>query len=225
MKENKSQSLILMQKEIGKELSDPAVARALLATTFKGLSDQSMKKAIFEGMLRGFKFKNFLERDVYAIPFKDGYSLVTSIDYARKIGMRAGVVGKSAPGYTYDENNKVESCTITVKRKVGGYVGEFTATVYFDEFTTGKNLWYSKPRVMLAKVAEMHALRMACPEDMAKLYTEEEMDKEKEEDFDTSEIPDDAEIISTGDDTPGIGDAPTPEEMAEIERKTNNGEK
>jgi signal recognition particle GTPase len=49
--------------------------------------------------------------------------------------------------------------------------------VYFKEFSTGRNLWLSKPRVMIAKVAEMHALRKACPEELAQAYTEEEIEQ------------------------------------------------
>jgi hypothetical protein len=117
--------------------------------------------------------------------------------------MRSGVIGKSAPVFEMDEK-KLVSCSITIKRRVGQDIAEFTATVYFDEFTTGKNLWNSKPRVMIAKVAEMHALRMACPEEMSQLYTAEEFDKEADGDYDKSEVADDVQVISTGDDTPGM---------------------
>lgn len=168
----------LINKEINQEISKTEVQKALLATTFKGLSVQTMKQAIMEGMLRGFEFKDFLEKNVYAIPFKDGYSLITSIDYARKIAMRSGLVGKSAPQYSYDKEGKLESCSITVKRKVDNYVGEYTATADFKEYSTGRNLWLSKPKTMLAKVAEMHALRAGFPEQMAKQYVEEEVEKE-----------------------------------------------
>ncbi len=201
-----TKSLALVNKEIGNELADPNITRALLATTFKDFTPELMRQAIFEGVLRGFTFTNFLQKDVFAIKYGAGYNLLTSIDFARKIGMRSGVVGKSAPTFELD-GKKLISCTVTVKRRVSEQdIGEFTATVYFDEFSTGKNLWNSKPRTMLAKVAEMHALRMACPEQLAKAYTEEEFDKTREEggDFDKSEIPDDAEVTSTGDDTPGI---------------------
>jgi RecT family len=150
--------LIEIKKEITNQLSDQTVAAALLATTFKGLTEPTMKRAIMEGMIRGFQFKDFLEKNVYAIPYGGTYSLVTSIDHARKIGMRSGIVGKSAPTFQ-EADSKIVSCTITVKRKVADYVGDFTATVFMDEYSTGKNLWNSKPRTMLAKVAEMHALR------------------------------------------------------------------
>lgn len=87
--------------------------------------------------------------------------------------MRSGVVGKSAPTYE-EKEGKLVSCTITVKRKIGDYVGDYSATVYFDEYNTGRNQWASKPRTMIAKVAEMHALRMACPEELSQAYVEEE---------------------------------------------------
>lgn len=201
--------VVSVKNEINKQLGDKETFTSLLTTTFKGLDGATAKRAMMEGMLRGYKFTDFLQKNVYAIPFKEGYSLVTSIDYARKLGMRSGVVGKSAPTFEMD-NAKIISCTVTIKRKVGEYVGDFTATVYFDEYTTGRNLWGSKPRTMIAKVAEMHALRMACPEEMSQLYTEEEFDKSVEDGvvYDTEEIPDDAVVISTGDDTPGIDEAP-----------------
>lgn len=182
-------SVALLNQEINRQLSDPAVVRALLATTFKGLTEPVMRQAALEGSIRGYTFKDFLEKNVYAIPYGSGYSLVSSIDHARKIGMRSGVIGKSAPTFEM-EGKEIISCSITIKRRVGKDIGEYTATVYFDEFTTGRNLWSSKPRTMIAKVAEFHALRMACPEEMSQVYTEEEFDKEKEEVYDTEGIDD-----------------------------------
>ena len=170
-------TLEIITQEINSELEKKEIQNVLLSTTFKGLSLGNMKRAMFEGMTRGFSFKNFLEKDVYAIPFKDGYSLITSIDYARKLGMRSGVVGKSEP-IIEELDKKIISCSVTIEKQTGTHIGKFTAKVYFDEYNTGKNLWVSKPRTMICKVAEMHALRSACPEEMAQVYVEEEMQKE-----------------------------------------------
>lgn len=177
-------SIAKLQDEAIQELSNKEVLDALLITTFKGLDEPLMKQAIMDGIIRGFTFKDFRERNVYAIPFrfkKDdqtyglGYSLVTSIDYARKIGMRSGIVGEDAPVYGEDSPGKF--CSVTVRRNVDGVIGTFTAKVYFDEYSTGKNLWTSKPLTMIAKVAEMHALRKACPEELSQQYVEEELEK------------------------------------------------
>ncbi len=212
---SETKTITLVNQEINKELADPAIVRALLATTFKNFDEKLMRQAIFEGVVRGFPFKSFLQKDVYAIKYGNAYNLVTSVDYARKIGMRSGVIGKSAPTFEMD-GDKIEACSVTIKRKVGDDVGEFTSLVYFDEYSTGQNLWKSKPRTMIAKVAEMHALRMACPEEMAKVYTSEEFDKEnaregsytvkhtQHETYDGEEIKDDAQVTSTGDDMPGF---------------------
>lgn len=185
--------LSLIKTEINTQLADKEVVQSLLATTFKGLSVENMKAAIMEGMIRGFSFRDFLEKNIYAIKFGNGYSLVTSIDNARKIGMKSGVVGVDAPEYEMTDEKteagvpKPLSCTITVKRKIDEYVGEYTATVFFDEYyKAGKtwegkytpSMWDTKPRTMIAKVAEMHALRKACPEELSQQYVEEEADRE-----------------------------------------------
>lgn len=167
----------IINKEINTEISKPEVAAALLATTFKGLQAPVMKQAIMEGMMRGYTFKDFLEKNIYAIPYGSGYSLVTSVDHARKVGMRSGIVGVSAPTYEMD-GDKIISCTVTVKRKIIEHIGEYAATAYFSEYTTGRNLWTTKPRTMIAKVAEMHALRKACPEELAQSYVEEEVQQQ-----------------------------------------------
>ena len=102
--------------------------------------------------------------------------------------MRSNIVGKKAPEFEIGEDKKIISCTVTVQRKIDGYVGDFTATVYFDEYyKAGRNgypsLWNSKPRTMISKVAEMHALRMACPEELSQSYIEEEIEAENFEGF------------------------------------------
>lgn len=178
----------LINTELNRELKDPAVVNALLSTTFKKMTAVTMKQALMEGMIRGFKFKDFLDKNVYAIPYGSGYSLVTSVDYSRKIGMKSGIVGTSAPIYKVKTNEKGEekiiSCEVTVKRKIGDYIGDFTAEVYFDEYYKKGNeyqgkytpsMWDLKPRTMIAKVAEMHALRKACPESLAQNYIEDEI--------------------------------------------------
>lgn len=163
-----------INEEINRELADEATVRALLATTFPGFDLKLMKQALLEGMMRGLPFQDFLKKRVYAIKYGDKYSLVTSIDYARAIGMRSGVVGVEAPVYE-EKDGKLISCTVTVKRKVDEYIGSYTDTAYFDEYNTGRNLWAKMPKRMIAKVAEMAALRKACPEELEKVYEEEEM--------------------------------------------------
>lgn len=182
----KESQLEIIGKELTRELASPEVKRALLETTFKKFTPELMHQAMFEGMLRGYTFQDFLQKNVYAIKYGSGYSLVTSIDRARKIGMKSNVVGTTEP--TYEENGEtLISCSITVKRKFGDYIGDFSAKAYFKEyFKPGTNydgkyvpsMWDNKPRTMIAKVAEMMALRKACPEELSQSYVEEEMQAE-----------------------------------------------
>lgn len=170
--------LTLFKKEVDQTLANKESVKILLDTRFKGLTLPNVQAAMLDWKVQGGELEDFFKGDVYAIPFRDSYSLVVSIDYVRKIGMRSGVMGVSAPKYTMTDDGKLESCEITVKRKINGEIGEFTALVYFNEYTTGRNLWATKPMTMISKVAEMHALRKACPEELAQSYVEEEMAKE-----------------------------------------------
>ena len=165
------------------ELGNETTQAELVKTVFKGLEIPVMKQAVLEGALRGFTFKDFLEKNVYAIPYGNGYSLVTSVDYNRKMGMKGGIVGTEIPLYEVeaqeDGSVKIISCTVTVKKLFeGGHIGEFSAQVFFDEYNTGQNQWSKKPRTMISKVAEMHALRKACPEELSQSYIEEEIGKD-----------------------------------------------
>lgn len=180
---NQPTSLVEVKQQLNAIVGDKETLAQLVETTFKGLTVDVAKKAMLEALMRGFTFDDFLKKNVYAVPFKGNYSLVTSIDHARKIGMRSGVVGVAAPEYTFDENGKPVTCAVTVKKITKlpdgvQYNGEYTALVYFSEYTTGQNLWASKPLTMIAKVAEMHALRKACPEELSQAYDESEVIRE-----------------------------------------------
>jgi RecT family len=184
MSDKKELALVTQYKEeINRQLADPETMKSLMDITFKGLTPQLAKRAMLEGYMRGFTFINFLNKDIYAIPFvnrrvnppEETYTLITSIDYVRK---KTRDVGLSAPTFTYYDGGKIDACSITAKRTVGDTISEWTATVFFEEYDTKKNLWVTKPKTMIAKVAEAHARRMAAPEELSKLYVEEEFEKE-----------------------------------------------
>lgn len=191
---NKNNSITEYRAQIKTEIMEKKeVFNALAQNTFKGLEPVNIPKALLEGMMRGFNIQDFMTKKVYAIGFwnnkekRQDYSLVTSIDHARGVAMESGQSGKSAPSYTYSGDKIVESCSVTVWKKEGDERG-YTATVFFDEYEKpayktkdGKEIpgmWQTKPRTMIAKVAEMHALRMAFPKQMAQMYVEEEFAKD-----------------------------------------------
>ena len=58
-------SLVAKYKdEINKQLSNKEILTSIVHTTFSGLNEVTAKKALLEGMMRGFSFENFLKKDV-----------------------------------------------------------------------------------------------------------------------------------------------------------------
>lgn len=55
--------------------------------------------------------------------------------------------------------------------------------VSLHEFSTGKAMWAKMPEQMIKKVAEASALRMAFPDDLGGVYTQEEMDQAAKNDL------------------------------------------
>lgn len=187
-------NIIEYRKVIETEVSNPKVMGELMRTTFKGLPDQeTVKQAIMEGMVRGFTIADFLKKKIYATPFwnskerKMGYALVEAISNVREIAMKSGQTGKSEPRYEYDDQGNILSCSITIYKK-DGHDNGYTSKVFFKEYekpptkkqdgTETPGMWQTKPHTMIAKVAEMHALRSAFPE-LAQSYIEEEFQKEE----------------------------------------------
>ncbi|MFH1187848.1 MAG: recombinase RecT [bacterium] len=179
MEDKKLSIVAQVNNELNVEFTDPAVVRALTATTFKGFKDVNVvKQACLEAMINGYTFQDILKKKIYAIPFGNGYSLVQSIGDVRAIAMKSGQIGKDAPIFEEDKNGNVISCSVTIKKLTQGFIGDYTAKVFFKEYNKGRDNWVTKPRTMIAKVAEMHALRMAFPEQLEKAYIEEEFDKD-----------------------------------------------
>lgn len=67
-------------------------------------------------------------------------------------------------------------CKVFVKGK-----HPFYDEVTIDEYSTGKSNWQKMPATMIRKVAYVHCLREAFPEDFQGLYTPEEMGKSGEQ--------------------------------------------
>lgn len=169
---------------------------ALREKLFGKLEDRQMFTAIIEANALGYTAKDFLLKKVYAIPYGNSYSLVTSIDDARSNAAATGDYAGSTGGeFTYKESGKIDTCSVTVKKFVKGLICDFTATVYFDEYDGKRNLWSTKPHTMIAKVAEMHALRKAFP-DTVKLYDVAEMPQSATITVDATDTKFEAETIT-----------------------------
>ena len=126
-------------------------------------------------------------RQVYLVGRWDGraqatkYTIQTGIDGYRLIAERTGVYAGSDESWVEGPNGLPTSATVSVYKVIGGVRCAFTATAHWAEYCqTTKDgrpmgLWAKMPHRMLAKCAEALALRKAFPQDLAGVYTSEEM--------------------------------------------------
>lgn len=189
-----STDIMQIKKSVLKDLENPNTVLELMRITFKGFQEAAIvQQAVLEARIKGFSLEDFLKKNIYAIPVwnaaekKMGYMLVEAIKNVRKTAMKSGQTGKSKPAYEYNDDGTIRSCTVTIYKKDGHQDG-YTSTAFFSEFEKppskdkyGKEIpgmWQKMPHNMIAKVAEMHALRTAFPEELGESYIEEEFDRD-----------------------------------------------
>jgi phage recombination protein Bet len=140
------------------------------------------------------------DKQVYLIARGGEHSIETGIDGYRALAARTGAYAGSDPpvyegsGTLANQRRHPHKATVTVYRIVQGQRCPFTASVLWEEFTTGKNKWLTMPAHMLGKVAESHALRKAFPVELSGIYTDAEMEQ--------------AEIVVHGRDVPAAAAVP-----------------
>jgi len=150
-------------------------------------------------------------KQIYAVVYsknnkdKRKMSIITGIDGFRAIAARCGDYrpAEDPPRIEYDENERtplnpkgIVSAMVTVYKKSDGEWSPVRAIAYWDEYAPKKQVWENgqptdeqklsemwakMPRLMIGKVAEALALRMGWPEDMAGIYTDDEMARTHEE--------------------------------------------
>jgi phage recombination protein Bet len=138
---------------------------------------------------------NPMAKQIYVYKLGGKMTIIVSIDGLR---LTADRTKQYAPGketvFAYKKDGSILSATAYVKKLTpDGAWHEVSAVAFFDEYTTGQNLWKKMPHVMIAKCAEAQALRRAFPAELSGVYTQEEMDQAKEEEAEI--IQDEEEII------------------------------
>jgi phage recombination protein Bet len=154
------------------------------------IRNQTAKNApddVFLAMIDIAKRRNLdpLSKQISLIPFGGVWQMIVTIDGYRAIAEQTGAyAGMDAPVFTYEGDERTaagkripDSATVTVYKLINGVKYPFSAMVFWEEYSTGKNNWNTMPRTMLAKVAESHALRKAFPAVLSGTYTGEEMEQ------------------------------------------------
>ena len=186
-------------------------------TVAKDATDTELKLFLIQCKRTGL---DPFSRQIYFLKMGGKASIQSSIDGFRLIAERSSKYrGQTIPVFLDKAGKCHEVWTqagYPVAAKVGVHRADFKEPLYgiakWDSYVPMYNgkvgtMWAKMPDLMLAKVAEALALRKAFPNDLSGIYASEEMtqaDRGEAAGYDTAEVPDNAPVTSTGDDTPGI---------------------
>lgn len=154
------------------------VEKAKRYLQFTGVQLQNKDYGTFIEICQAMGLNPFL-REIYAVSYKDKYgnlntSIITGYEVYIKRAMRTGLV-QNWKAWTegIKDNGTLKGC---IKIKRADWTEPFYMEVYFDEYDTGRNLWVTKPRTMIEKVAIAQGFRRCFPEEMGGMpYTKDEM--------------------------------------------------
>jgi phage recombination protein Bet len=157
-----------------KELDAEQIA-LVKRTVAAGATDDELALFMYDCQRRGV---HPLDRLLHFTKRNGKYTPITSIDFLRTRAHDTGkCAGISDPDFDGEAKKPGFAATVTVKRMVQGQLAEFVATARWDEYKPQQNdfMWTRMPFTMLGKCAEALALRKAFPQELAGLYTGDEM--------------------------------------------------
>lgn len=143
-----------------------------------GLASQLTKQetAQFVEVAKAYQLNPF-KREIYCLPYGHGETRRLSIIVGYEVYLKRADQNPAFDGYETSFSLDMNECTCKVYRKDRKV--PTSQTVSMKEYSTGKSLWVTKPRMMLEKVAIATAFRRAFPADMGGMpYTSEELPDE-----------------------------------------------
>lgn len=154
------------------------ITSKLLSDYFATLTDKltDVQRNQFAAVAQAFGLNPF-KREIYATTYrnKDGQT-VMSIVTGYEVYLKRAEMNPNYNGFetNFQLVNGEMGCTCKVYRK--DRTMPVTSTVWMSEYSTGRSLWASKPRMMLEKVAIATAFRRAFPCDFGGMpYTTDEL--------------------------------------------------
>ena len=113
-----------------------------------------------------------LLKQIWAVKFGDSPAQIyAGRDGFLEIAHRSGHFDGMETKVEYSEDGRPVSATCIVHRNDMAH--PFVVTALFKEYSTGKNLWVTKPSIMISKCSESMALRKAFS--VSGIYAPEEM--------------------------------------------------
>lgn len=167
-----------MANEIATTSEQSQITLKLLSDYFATLTDKltDVQRNQFAAVAQAFGLNPF-KREIYATTYrnKDGQT-VMSIVTGYEVYLKRAEMNPNYNGFetNFQVVNGEMGCTCKVYRK--DRTMPVTSTVWMSEYSTGRSLWASKPRMMLEKVAIATAFRRAFPCDFGGMpYTTDEL--------------------------------------------------
>lgn len=160
------------------------IVRTFLARGNKALSDPEI--FMFMSLCKFQKLNPFLN-EAYLIKFGDDCQIIVGKEAFMKRAETSERLDGIEAGLIIERDGKVtdvEGCfTLPTDKLLGGWAKVYRSDrkfpiimrVSLKEYDKGQSLWKSKPSTMIRKVALVQALREAFPENLAGMYTEDEM--------------------------------------------------
>lgn len=102
-------------------------------------------------------------------------TVVVGIDGFRAKAQSTGKFAGISRGVIRDDKGKCIGAWCEVRRS--DWQAPAREEVSLAEYSTGKAMWAKMPETMIKKVAEVAALRMAFPDDLGGVYSDDEMDQ------------------------------------------------
>jgi phage recombination protein Bet len=146
-------------------------------TVANGATDAELKLFLFDCQRRGV---HPLDKLIHFTKRGGRYTPVTSIDFMRSQAAMTGEMAGSDDAAFVDalDGGHPESAFVTVYRLTQGQRFAYSATARWSEYCPDNApMWRRMPHTMLGKCAEALALRKAFPQQLAGLYTTDEMDQ------------------------------------------------
>lgn len=168
-----------MSNEIVTTNADSNVTKELLMDYLKTITNSlnDTQRMQFVAVAQAFNLNPF-KREIYATTYKDKDGKINmSVVVGYEVYLKRAEMNPNFDGYETEFHNDKEngmSCTCIVYRKDRQH--HTKSTVYMNEYSTGRSLWLSKPKIMLEKVAICTAFRRAFPTDFGGIpYAPEEI--------------------------------------------------
>lgn len=146
----------------------------ITSTIAKGATPDELKLFLYRA--RELGLDPLKPGQIYFIKYGAGPgTIVVGIEGFRAKAVRTGKLSGISRGALRDDKGRCIGAFAEVHRSDWAHPAR--EEVPLSEYNTGKGNWAKMPETMIKKVAEAAALRMAFPDDLGGVYTNEEMDQ------------------------------------------------